>query len=217
MGTFHRTNITPEGFIRGAARVLVAPLDQAWPAEIDDIIQLASGASQYDARTGWSDLGATKTGVNIARNNTEESFDVDQIQADIATQPTGWEMSVGTALAEVTLEHIQFVWEGGTLSTDTAATPDEKHLLLGAPESYTQRRLAVLFQRPAVREADGSITAGNIRAYVFRKVQRSPQDSSFTYAKTGEQQSLPIRWRCLADDTVNDINARFGEVIDQVG
>lgn len=212
MGTFHRTNITPEGIIKGAARLLIAPPSQSWPTELSDIIVLASGATQYDAASGWTDLGATRTGINIARNNTEESDDVDQIATDIASSPTGWEMSVGTAIAEVTLEHIALLWEGGSISTDVSPpTGEEKHLPLGAPESYTQRRLAVLFQRP--KQADGS--PGKIRAYVFRKVQRTPQDSSFTHARQGELITIPVRWRCLADDTVNDVNARFGEIIDQ--
>lgn len=207
MGSFHRTNITPEGFIRGAARIVVAPTSQAWPDEIDDVITLAAGGTQYDPKAGWTELGATKTGIQIVRNNAEETFDVDQIQGDIASEPTNWEMNVGTALAEVTLERIKFVWEGGAITTDaTPATGSEKHLPLGQPVSYAQNRLAVLFQRPT----------GKVRAYVFRKVQRMPQESAFTHAKTGEQATLPIRFRCLADDTVADVNARFGEIIDQV-
>lgn len=215
MGTFHRTNaVNPEGFIRGAARVMIAPISQAWPTELADLIVLASGGTQYDATAGWTELGSTKTGVNIARNNSEESFDVDQVQGDIASQPTGWEMSVGTALAEVTLDRIAQVWESAAPTTDaTPATGSEKHLGLGSPEAYTQRRLAVLFKRPTDPNTG---TPGKIRAYVFRKVQRTPQDSSFTHQKTGEQATLPIRWRCLADDTVTDINFRFGEIIDQV-
>lgn len=214
MGTFHRTNITPEGFIRGAARIMVAPLTLPWPTKIGDIIALASGASQYDAASGWSDLGATKTGVNISRNNAEEEFTVDQIQGAIASQPTSWEMSVGTALAEVTLDRIGYVWEGAAITTDaTPPTGAEKHLTLGQPEQYSTRRLAVLFQR---QRDPNTGAAGKIRAYVFRKVQRMPQDSSFTHQPTGEQATLPIRWRCLADDTVNNVDARFGEIIDQV-
>lgn len=206
MGSFLRTNITDEGFIRGAARIMIAPKAQTWPTKIGDLITLATGATQYDPASGWSDLGATKTGIQIVRNNAEETFDVDQIQGDIASEPTGWEMNVGTALAEVTLEKIAIAWETGAVTTDaTPTTGAEKHLTLGQPASYTQRRLAVLFQRPN----------GKIRAYVFRKVQRMPQESSFTHAKTGEQATLPVRWRCLADDTVADVGARFGEIIDQ--
>lgn len=215
MGSFLRTNITPEGFVQGAARILVAPINQVWPVKIDDIIALASGASQYDAQAGWSDLGATRTGINIARNNAEETFDVDQIQGDIASRPTNWEMSVGTALAEVTLDRIDFVWEGGGVVTSNPTTGQEKSLSLGQPESYTQRRLAVVFQRPNQKNADGSVTVGKVRAYVFRKVQRTPQDSSFTHQRTGEQATLPIRWKCLADDAVSDLNARFGTIYDQ--
>lgn len=207
MGSFHRTNITDEGFIRGAGRLLIANTSVAAPTKIADIIVLTAGGTQYDPQTGWSDLGATKTGIQIARNNAEEEFDVDQIQGAIASQPTNWEMSVGSALAEVTLDRIAYVWESSNPTTDvTPPTGSEKHLVLGQPVSYTQRRLAVLFQRPN----------GKIRAYFFRKTQRLPQESAFTHQKTGEQATLPMRWRCLADDTVVDVNARFGEIIDQI-
>lgn len=207
MGSFLRTNITDEGFIRGAARILIAPTTVAFPSKIGDVITLASGATQYDPASGWSDLGATKTGIQIVRNNSEETFDVDQIQGDIASAPTAWEMNVGTALAEVTLEKIAIAWETADPTTDaTPTTGSEKHLGLGEPSSYVQRRLAVLFQRPN----------GKIRAYIFRKTQHMPQESSFTHQKTGEQASLPMRWRCLADDTVTDVNARFGEIVDQI-
>lgn len=206
MGSFLRTNITDEGFIKGAARLVVAPIATAYPAKIDDIIRLASGSAQFDARAGWQELGATKTGIQIVRNNAEETYDVDQIMGDIASEPTNWEMNVGTALAEVTLERISLVWEGGAVITDaTPPTGAEKRLALGQPVSYIQRRLAVLFRRPN----------GKVRAYVFRKVQRMPQESAFTHQKTGEQATLPIRFRCLADDTVEDVNGRFGDVWDQ--
>lgn len=207
MGAFLRTNLTDEGFIRGAARLVVAPYEtQTFPSKISDIITLTTGTTQYDAVSAWSDLGATKTGIQVVRNNAEETFDVDQIQGDIASAPTNWEMNVGTALAEVTLERLAEAWEGGTITTNTTVTPNEKALPLGQPVSYTQKRLCVLFQRPN----------GKIRAYCFRKVQRMPQESAFTYQKTGEQQSIPMRWRCLADDTIADINARFGVIYDQI-
>jgi hypothetical protein len=216
MGSFHRTAINSEGFIRGAARLLIADTETAFPNKISDVITLASGANQYDPASGWTDLGATKTGITITRNNTEETFDVDQIATDIGSQPVAWEMSVATALAQATLDKIDLVWEGGGVTAETSDGVPIKRLPLGAPESYAQRRLAVLFKRPAIKLSSGAVTEGKIRAYVFRKVQRSPQESSFAHQRTGDQATLPIRWRCLADDSVADINARFGEIFDQV-
>lgn len=210
MSDFHRTNVNDRSFIRGAARLLVAPLDVARPTKISDVIALASasGVELYDAASGWTDLGATKTGIQITMNNAEETFDVDQIMGDISSAPTSWECSVGTALAEMTPEKMQVAWEGSAIQEVTVAdspSGKEQEIGFGQPVAYTQRRLAVLYQRPN----------GKIRAYFFHKVQRMPQESSVTHAKTGEQVSIPVRFRVLADSTVADPTKRFFVIRDQ--
>lgn len=206
MPDFHRTFVNDRSFIRGAARILIAPITQTKPTKIGDVITLAAGATQYDAATGWVDLGATKTGVQITVNNAEETFDIDQQLGDIASLPSSWECSVGTQLAEMTPERLQVAWEGSAVTLDsTPTTGNEQVIGFGAPTSYTQRRLAVLFQRPN----------GKIRAYLFHKVQRQPQESSITHAKTGEQISIPVRFRVLPDSTETDITKRFFVIRDQ--
>jgi len=159
----------------------------------------------YDAQTGWTDLGATKTGIQITINNAEETFDVDQILGDIASQPTSWECSVGTQLAEMTPERLQIAWEGSAISVDAVPTVPEQEIGFGSPVSYTQRRLAVLFQRPN----------GKIRAYLFHRVQRMPQESSVTHAKTGEQISIPVRFRVMSETAITDVQKRFFVIRDQ--
>lgn len=207
---FHR--VTPsadDAFIRGAGRLLIAADTQAFPTGIADIVETSASPMtgvQWDAKTGWTDLGATKTGIQITVNNAEETFDVDQVLGEIESAPTSWEVSVGTQLAEATLERMQVAWEGSAVTTDATPTPDEKELGVGEPTSYTRRRLAVLFQRPS----------GLVRAFIFRKVQRMPQESSITFQKTGEQISIPVRWRSLADTSVSDVKKRFFIIRDQV-
>src|SRR4051812_7077644 len=111
MADFFRTNVAgDDSFIRGAARVLWAGSTVSFPSKIADVINM----STYDAMTGWNELGATKTGVQISVNNTEETFDVDQIVGDIDTRPVSWEVSVTTALAEMTLDRLALAWEGPT-------------------------------------------------------------------------------------------------------
>jgi len=204
---FHRTFVNDRSFIRGAARILIAPITQARPAKISDVIALAStsAVALYDAASGWTDLGATKTGCQITVNNAEEAFDIDQVLGDISSQPTNWEVSVGTQLAEMTPERLRIAWEGSAITLDVGPTPDEEEIGFGAPSAYTQRRLAVMFQRPN----------GFIRAYLFWKVQRMPQESSVTHAKTGEQISVPVRFKALADTTVTDPYKRFFIIRDQ--
>jgi len=211
MTDFHRTFVNDRSFIRGAARLLIAPTTQARPTQISDVIALASAAGPpavalYDAKTGWTDLGATKTGIQITVNNAEETFDVDQIMGDISSQPTNWECSVGTQLAEFTPERMQIAWEASAITVDATLTSgSEQEIGVGQPSSYTERRLAVLFQRPN----------GKIRAYLFHRVQRQPQESAVTHAKTGEQVSIPVRFRVLADSTITDVKKRYFIIRDQ--
>lgn len=174
------------------------------------VVETTPGFGQYDAQAGWSDLGATKGGVTIVRNNAEETFDVDQIQADIMSVPTNWEMNVASSMAQADIDTIQYLWEGGTITVDGGT--GERTLPLGTPTFYRQKRLVVLFQRGST---DGGVTAGGIRAYAFRITQRSPQESSIVHNKTGDQVNIPFTWRAIADQTVVDPYARFGAIIDQ--
>lgn len=195
MPDFHRVSITQDNFIRGAARLLWAGTTISFPTAISDIINL----STYDAQTGWNDLGATKSGITLTRNNTEETFDVDQILGDIDSRPVDWEQTVTTQLAEMTLARLNVAWEGGTVIGTTAAT-----MGVGNPTSYTKRRLAILFQKEN----------GNIRAHVYRLVVRGAVESAISYNKTGEQQSAPVQFRALADTSISDVNTRVQVIFD---
>jgi hypothetical protein len=221
MGTFFRGRhpITYErGFVQGAGRILYAPSGSDWPTDISDIIDVdAAAPTAYDLISPWIEIGFTKTGINITRNNAEEDFDVDQVSGSIRRRPTNWEMSVGTQLAEATLETFQLAWELGPISTVAAAGAglDERHLGLGAPTSYTERLIAVLFQFPPEPSGAAPATAAVIRAWVFRRCLRAAQESGMTLQKTGEQVSLPVRWNAQADSSV-PIDEQFGEIFEQV-
>jgi hypothetical protein len=220
MGNFFRGRhpITYErGFVQGAGRILYAPAGTPMPDGIEDIIVLTAGATQYDLVAPWTEIGFTKTGINITRNNAEEDFDVDQVTGSIRRRPTNWEMSVGTQLAEATLETFQLAWELGPITTGTATTPAlaERRLGLGAPTSYAERLIAVLFQFPPERSGAAPGTAALIRAWVFGRCYKAAQESGMTLQKTGEQVSLPVRWNAQAD-TSKSVDEQFGIMLEQV-
>jgi hypothetical protein len=198
MADFFRTGITDDNFIRGAARLLVAGTTISFPTAVSDVINLSS----FDAMSGWVDVGATKTGITISHNNTEETFDVDQILGDIDSRPVSYEQTVATALAEVTLENFQLAWEGGPISTSGGY----RTMGVGEPAVYVRKRLAVIFQK----------ANGKLRMHAFRKVQHSAQESAIPYNKTGEQQSIPVTFRALADTSISDVYTRTQVIFDQV-
>lgn len=174
------------------------------------VVQTTAGYGQYDAQPGWTDLGSTKGGITVARNNAEETFDVDQILTDIYSQPNAWTQTVAASVATVDLDILQYLWEGGEITVDSGT--GQRTLPLGAPEVYRRRRLAVLFQRQSL---DGGVTPGGIMAMCFRITQRSPQESSMVFNKTGDQAVVPFTWNCLADTNILDPYARFGSIIDE--
>jgi len=194
---FQGVSIDDNNFIRGAARLMWAGITVNFPSTISDMINL----STYAAASGWNDLGATKTGVTITKNNTEETFDVDQILTDIDTRPVSYTQTVATSLAQVDLAHLQVAWEAGTITGTT-----ELQMGVGSPTRYIRRRLAVLFLK------DNNL----IRAHVFRNAQRSPVDSPLVFNKTGEQQSVPVLFTALADTSIADVYTRVQVIFDQV-
>lgn len=210
MGTFLRSRhgIDYErGFVQGAGRILIAPADTAFPAGLEDILVLTAGATQYDIVAPYEEVGFTKTGINITRNNSEETFDVDQVRSAIKRRPGDWEMSIGTQLAEASLETFQTAWELGAITAVTKTDPqlNERHLGLSAPTTYAEKQVVVLFQ----------FDSGLIRAWVFRRCVRAAQESGLTLQKTGEQVSLPTRWNALADSE-QPVSSQFGAIIEQV-
>lgn len=204
--------ITYAGGNANAAQPLITASGAALTGGASPAVSVArttAGFGLYDPVGQWSDLGSTAGGVDIARNNTETQIEIDQILASIATIPDEWEMTVTIPFADTTLENLQLAWEGGTISVDVTQTPNERHLPFGNPLAYTQRRLALVHQKTL------GTSAGKMRAAVLRIVQRSPQNSSLNYSKSGKQQTIPHVFRALADVNVSEQNARFGEFVDQ--
>jgi hypothetical protein len=173
------------------------------------ITRKTAGFGKYDPVGEWTELGSTKGGVKINRNNTESLIDIDQIQAAITALPDQWEMSVDAPMAETTLENLQLAWEGGEITSDVTQSPNERHLGMGNPLSYTERRLAVIHRRNL------GTSAGKIFCAVFRRVTRAPSSSMLEFQKTGNLSTINQTFRCFADSSVADPKYSMGEFIVQ--
>lgn len=196
MPEFYPVAITAETIKRAPGRILYATTSQTFPTGIQDVINV----STYAAMSGWTDLGATKGGVQIGFNNSETVLTVDQIRADIDTIPDNADMFVQTALSEATLDRLSLAWEGDTVTTTTIGGDLQKQTGFGPFEDYTVRRLAVGFRNP---------TSGKLALWAFRYAQRAPQDSTITLNSTGDQVTIPVRFKILPDTSISTIRQRF--------
>ena len=167
------------------------------------------GSGLYDAKAGWEHLGPTIGGITVDRNNSEEAFNVDQIQADILTLPNATEMGVAATLSKNSIDALQRLWELGTI---TALPSGNRSIGMGTITSYRQFRVAVLIQRQSF---DGGVTPGLIRGYCFRRCQRAAQESSHVFNREGPQAGTAFRFKALAESWVSDSTRQFGDIIDQ--
>lgn len=184
------------------------------------VTRTQSGAGEYDPQGEWSDLGATKGGIKITRNNTESLIDIDQIQAAVAALPDEWEMSVECPLAETSQANLAIAWEGEAQATQspskevafplgTGLAPEEKVFGLGNPLAYEERRLAVIFKGTM-----GS-NKGKLKAYCFRKTTRSATASTLDFMKTGNLATVNQTFRCFAEPVIANPFLSMGLVYSQ--
>ncbi len=209
MGSFFRVDTSK--LMRGAARLLYASSDSDTPTAIADVIDTASGAGQFDpvdagGAEGWLDLGATRQGCQISVNNTETAFDIDQVQGAVGTAPDTWECFVDTRIAEMTLEHLVFAWEGVEIATNVSPSPQERQTAFAGATTYTERKLAIAFRKPS----------GKLMLYSFHRAVRAPQQGTIDMQKGGTEMDIQVRFNILADGSVVDPRGQFFDVFEQV-
>jgi hypothetical protein len=189
---------------------IVNPAFTGGTTPVATIAVTTPGVGIYDVKPGWFDLGPTLGGITVTHNNGEQTYTIDQINADIFTLPNSTEMSVSAAVSRNDIDTMQLLFEGDTITVN--GTTGNRFLPLGPFSTYTQRRVVILSQRPSL---DGGITPGGVRGVFFRISQRSPQEASLVYNKEGTQQTVAFTWKALADTTVTNERARFGGVFDE--
>lgn len=172
------------------------------------VVETTPGTGLYDPVGSWFDLGATKNGVVPTMNNTEDEFTIDQQKVAIGVLPNEWTWSVTTSLVEVTPENLAVAWDMGSVTLNTTPTIPEKQLGMGAPDGYTQRRVAILHRRPSTQNS-------LIRCHFIRKAIRQAAESTLTYQSTGDQQSVAFQMRGLVDDNIVDPYSNVGFILDQ--
>ncbi len=185
-------------FVRGAARLVTAPIGQEFPDDLSDILDLDT----YDLVPDWEDLGATLGGITISLNH-EEVIEVDQNTGLANSAPLNWSCNVSTVLAENTLEHYQLATESSVIEE----TEFERSMGSGLSTTYEKRRLGVLFK---------NTKTDLIRAFIFRKTLLNLANIEISFNKSGEQIGLGVDFKVQADFNIPELDQRFCSIIEQI-
>lgn len=205
--------ITFAGTLSDQAVPLIVPTDAALTGGTTPavtVVETTPGVGQYDPIAPWFILGGTKDGVNPTFNDAEEEFTIDQQTSPIGALPSGHDWGFTTSLAEVTPENLALALDMGPVTLISTASPVEKQLGMGTPNGRTQRRFAIIHRR----EVGG--LEGLLRMHYYRIGQRrAGNETTLSYAATGEQQRAALNVRALPDSTISDPYLTIGYMRDQ--
>jgi len=201
------------GTLASQALPMLVPVEVAFTGgttPLLTIVETTPGLGQYDPVNGWFLLGGTKDGVNPTFNDSEEEFTIDQLTSPIGALPSGHDWGFTTSLVEVTPENLALAFDMGPVTVISSATPVEKQVGFGTPTGRTQRRMAIIHRR----EVGG--LQGLLRMHYFRIAQRrAGNETTLSYAATGEQQRAALNIRALPDTTISDEFQTVGYLRDQ--
>jgi|SRR5262245_29031517 len=157
-----------DNLLGGAVRILYAPTTQAIPADISSVIQMVGPS--YTAKTGWTDLGATKESFSYTRGFDVEGWEIQQTAGNVIEEISDITRSVSVSIAEFTVEMLKIIeGDSGVISAVTAvggpaatAKGAQDKLAFGSFRSLSRYRVAFISQRA---RASGEVTeAANANA-----------------------------------------------------
>lgn len=192
----------------GVGRIVYAPTTTSYPSSISDVL---SDPENGTLASGWTDMGATDGGFTFTPSADKEDWEVDQVNTPIDQFITRWNFAVEFTLAELSLENMQMLWQGATITTNSTPTPDERTAKFGAVTEMTKRILVYIHDKKA-----SSVSGeGRLRMFVFRRAAYDGSDTAHAFQK-GQKALLPARFQLFADTDITAANEQVWYVIDQI-
>jgi hypothetical protein len=192
-----------DNLLGGAVRVLYAPITQALPADISDVIAMTT---PYAAQTGWVDFGATKESFTYTRGFDTEGFEIQQVPGAILEDITDLSRTISVSVAELRPELLAVI-EQGTIEADVAAAGGagaQDIVKFGAFNSVTQYRIAWVSRRHqgsgTVQESAGPppVVRGRFFMGVGYRCQITADEIEFEGAK-GELTGLGLSFKLFPE------------------
>jgi hypothetical protein len=203
--------------IVGAARLFIAERDEVTgePTPLPGFetggTGFVAGESFVDALaeedSGWRDLGYTQGGVEVTYAPDYGAVEVDQLLDDAFLFKQRQTVTVGTTLAEATLENLLIAWGQTTDTLDSTDPNGTQTLEISAGElgdEPVERSLA--FVGKATPRADKGT-----RERIYHLENVLAVESVSTSLSRAEATTIPVSFRCLPSD-----NGLYGRIINRV-
>lgn len=170
----------------GVARALYAPITQALPTKIHDVIDIIS---PYNPKAGWLDFGAAKGSFTFDRDFETEGWEIQQSSSVIFEEVSEITRSMTLSVSELQLEAQRVIEEALAITTIAAVagtSTAQRRMEFGNFFDLTQYRMAFLTRR---RKGSGLVTEpgglqrGRWYGGVLYRATIAPDSSELEYEK----------------------------------
>lgn len=120
----------------GVVRILFAPITQAIPVNIGDVITMTGG---YAPQTGWVEVGATKESFSSEGGFDESGMEIQQTPDEVLSETTSVTRTINVSFAELNPQNLQLIEGAPNIATIAAAAGKgaQKKVAFG---SFTARK-----------------------------------------------------------------------------
>lgn len=189
----------------GPVRVMLAPVSQAIPTKLQDIIDLTA---PYDVNGAWFDLGAARESSSYTRNMDEEGLQIQQETGDIMTEITDISRSFQVSIAEIDQKNVGII-ENST-ATEAIGAVSGSSAQTAVPigsfsdlEVYRAAMIAVRKKQSGVVTEPGGATRGKLVGVALNRVTLAADEAQFEWEK-GTLVHAPITFNAFPEPGEDD-------------
>lgn len=198
-------NYKTQELVVGAADIYIGPSGTTRPA----IVAGTPYQTTLDAAAGWSQVGFTQDGFEMAYTPEFTDVEVDQWLDSALTFKSSMRVTFNTTLAQATLFNLMLAW--GQSSSTLTSTASDATLDIGEGglgSAPTERGLIAVGNGVYGRTA-GQSTYSEKFYHAFRVIA---VDETTVGHRRAENTGIPVSFRALPDQTTN----KYGQIKERV-
>lgn len=197
----------PATALAGPARTVYAPISEAVPTDLYDIVPGVNTGGEYATVGNWEDFGLAADAPTYNHSRETEGLEYEQSQGVLFEQISEIARTFTAQVAGISPENIKIVENTSSAIETIAASANQaaqKKVPFGLYSSLTAYRVAMIAFRPdgsaTVTEPDGTTRPPAV-ALVLPRVVLGAEDSEFSVG-AGEPVNAPISFNVINEDTL---------------
>lgn len=201
-----------KGALTGPARVLWAPITQAIPVDIYDVVPgKADGSGEYPALSGWNDFGLAADAPQYSHSKDTDGLEYQNVPGNLFETVSSIERSFSAQCAQIdaaTLKIIENTTDATAIALGSAGSGEaaQTKIRFGLYNSLIQYRIAMISYRPqGADDVTEPAPSNRVRpaavALILPRVQLSADSTDLDFSR-GDPTNAEVGFEVFPETTL---------------